>query len=381
MPTPLSPTEKSNFIAIVNAAPYPGGPAEAARLVDILNDYEDVVVAIGRQIDLFAGNNPYLLAVLGVLDDSKLQGVYIFVNKTVISTPLVNPVAIINSSYQDGVNLTTRGEVLGLTILGPSRINKITISSNVNLDNLYIGPGAAVDLFDSTASGSFVNNIWLPYIKSNPSTLNNTVFGSATGNISVDPGSYYGGPTGADSQLACATPVTAIGVQNITNVSIQIIWTPPVTAYLFINVFYRQKGSNVWLPVTDDTGYYDGQTGYTFTELKPITYYEIKVVVTCPNGGLSAPANISVKTLSDAQSDCCDGNNVIKRQWVIPTDFPAGPTITYQGLIGKQILFLSLDNNTLFEGKNYTFDNSTGIIDFTLSGGVFDGSIIDILFQ
>lgn len=293
MPTPIPIGEKDAFIAIVQAAPYPGGQQEAYRLQSVLVNYEDIPVAIGRELPLFASNNGYLTAAMAVFTDSALQAVGIYNAKT--GTTLADAVMIINSTYTGTVTLSAKTVIPGLTILGTSTVNRVTLATNINLSNLYIGPGSILNIVDSSVAGAFINNIWLPYLKSTPSILKTAVNGSQIGNIEIDEGSYYGGQSYVPESGSCSMPVTDLVVGIITHNTLSLTWTNP-EEYLFINVYYRKKGSNVWLQATDVTGNFDGATGYTFNTLESETDYEFQVIVTCVNGILSNPTEVSGNT-------------------------------------------------------------------------------------
>ncbi len=308
MPVNLNPNEKAAFIALTQAAPYPGGPFEAERLQDILNTYDDIYTAIMRQLTLFNTNNAYLTEAMAIFNDTLLQSVGIWNNKTISSPPLTDPVLITNSTITDWpVLITASSPPISqyLAILGNSRISEVTVTSYANLLELYIGPSVIVDLADATQPGALINTIWLPYEKSQPSRLNAAVYNSRINEFKIDEGSFFGGYTNDDPDATCASVVTDLAVAYFTRNTVQLTWTPPSlqsppASYLFINTYYRTKGSNVWILAGDDIGYFNGDSGFTFTQLERGTKYEVEVIVTCLNGGLSDPAMIDVDT------SCCE---------------------------------------------------------------------------
>ncbi len=311
--TPLPPNEKSDFISLITGAPYPGGPAEAARLQDILNYCEDVPTAIVRQLPLFAANNAYLTECLGVFTGNTLFFAKIEFN-TVTAT-VTDPLIIANSTI-DNVILTPNNisppTQKGLVILGPSVITNIVITGTTVVNDIYIGPGAVVDNLDSSATMTsppdspptsppiyaIVNNIWLPNLRSQPSKLNRVIYGSIVNQVLKDEGSYYGGVQGYDPELPCSNPVTNMQVSEITGHGILISWTAPMSGFLFINTLYRLSGTEPWLKAATDDGYFTGNIGFVFTKLQKGTFYDFQAEVECNNGG-------RVTTEISANTSCC----------------------------------------------------------------------------
>lgn len=307
MPTPLPSNEKADFIKIVQAAPYPGGPLEAFRLESILNNYEDVFTAIMRELPLFASNNAYLTAAIGVFTDANLMAVGIWNNKTISSPPLTDPALIINSTITNWpVFITPSSPPINqvLCILGNSRIQEITVEAYTNLTELYIGPASVVDLVDSTATNAIINTIYLPYIRNTPSRLNTILFNSQVNQIVLEDGSYFGGYSNDNPMAVCDLAITNFSTQApLNHNSIILTWTPPYQsppdAYLFINTYYRQAGSNTWLQASEDIGYFNDDHGFAFTQLEEGTSYEFRVGVVCVNGG------INTSDILEATTTCC----------------------------------------------------------------------------
>lgn len=297
MPTPLPPQEKADFIAIVQAAPYPGGPKEAERLAIVLVNYEDVVMAICRQLPLFAANNTYLKSALAVFDDNQLQAVSIYNNKILVP-PLADPILVVDSTITEIV-LNTSPTYKALTILGKSSIERITVAASTNVNEIYIGPETEVKWLDGSATGAIVNTIWLPFLRNTPSRLLGVSNNSIINQIVVEPGSYFGGYAKEDPAATCSSPVTNLVAGTITHNAVSLSWTPPQADALFTNIYYRQYGFNDWIPADDATGIFNGDIGYTFNSLKADTKYEFRVIVICKNGGWSAPADVSAQTI------CC----------------------------------------------------------------------------
>lgn len=297
MPTPIVPAEKTAFIAIVNVV----DPIEATRLATILVNYDDVVTAIRRQLDEFAANPAYLFEAMDVFlasnSDLIAAGIY---NNGSSASVLSNPKLFINFTTTD-TTLSTIADGW-INILGNSVIEKITVSTATNLEYLYIGPGCTLDVLDSSATNAYVNNLYLPFIKNRPATLNALQYGSGLGNLQVSPGSYYGGVKNFDPLISCAIPVTSLAIGIITHNTIELTWVPPASGYLFVNVYYKRTDSGTWILAGNDAGDYVLNTGFMFRYLAADVSYDFKVTVVCNNGG-TASAYIS------AQTPCCGDTN------------------------------------------------------------------------
>lgn len=302
MPVQIPLNEKNNFIALVEVAPYPGGAMEADRLRSILVYYDDIVTAIYRQLDLFAANSAYLTQGLDCFDNAQMQAVGIWFNYTTSSPPLTDPVLIANSTIHNDIIISADSPPVytTLAIIGNSFVDRVLLSSGASLNELYIGPGSTVDKLNAAATSAIVNTIWLPFAKSTPSKLNVAEYNSIVGQFVIEEGSYFGGFSNKDPESSCATPVTDLTYGIINHDTIQITWTPPDMqsppyAYLFINTYYRLKGSQVWLKADEAVGFFNGESGFTFKRLKCDTTYEFRVAVTCNNGGV---ANSDVLTIA-----------------------------------------------------------------------------------
>lgn len=391
MATPIPTPEKNAFIDIVKLAPYPGGPNEASRLQDILVNYEDIYTAITRELDLFASNNSYLINGVTQFDDTELQAVGIYVNKSQIP-PLTDPVLIINSSY-DEIILTIPSPMLykTLCILGPSTVKNIVLDAGVTLNELWIGPGATVDLVDGAnvivsplaSPPTVVQKIYLPFAKSTPSKLNAVTYGSVVNQIVKEEGSYYGGVKSNNPDIPCADVVTGITATEITKNSVFVSWAPP-TSYLFINVFYRKTNSNVWMPVGEEDGEYTGDTGFTFRRLESDTFYDVQISVKCTNGGvannsitfqttccgagtqMSLYKNCPITMLISSTPDSPALSQVLCNGVSIALHYPPGPTITipYLASVNCSILQPFIIDNANYQLMPYnpttgTWDAST----------------------
>lgn len=302
-PTPIPSDEKNAFIALVRVAPYPGGETEALRLEQILINYSDIPTAIGRQLGLYGAANQYLSECMAVFNDNNLQAVGIYVNKT--DSPaagLTNPKMIINSTYTGTMTITA--DQPGLTFLGNTSVKRVEVQDGVNLANMYLGPGATVDMFDSSGEGypGKLERLWLVFANNNPSRLNSVAYGSVIGSVYVDPGSYYGGMDTSNPQNTCAIPVTQLTTTAITSNSVELTWTPPGSGYLFIYVAYKKTSTAVWQQAQPSDGGFQNfsgeAVGFVFNSLESDTYYDFKVSVRCNNGGI-ADAEVSAKTV------CC----------------------------------------------------------------------------
>ena len=283
MPTLIPNIEKQAFIAIVAVR----NPNEALRLQSVLNYYEDVPIAIGRQQEDFAYNNGYLTAAMNTLNNINLQAAGVYYQQQ-LSAPLSTPpVMWINSNTNAGIVIASSPP--GFAVLGSSNINKITLDPYVVIPGLYIGPGSIVDVLDGTATGSIVNYLILPFARSTPATLNTAKFGTTIGSVQVADGSYFGGYQDDDANSLCF-PVTNMQATEITKNGVLVSWTPPVSSsppILFIETSYRKTGSKVWIPVDETIGDYQGLSGFAFRCLEPDTWYDIQATVQCGNGGYS----------------------------------------------------------------------------------------------
>ncbi len=296
MPTPIVSGQKAAFIAIVNVV----NPTEATeRLPTLLVNYEDIPNAIGRQIDLFAGNNAYLSEAIAVFaaNDSDLMAAGIYVGKT-SSSLLTDPLLIINSSYTGGVSLTSNSK--GLGILGSSSVNLLTLGIQKELDYLYMGSGSKLSALDSSASGAVVKNIIMSFAYSLPSEITAVIFKSNIGVIRISDGSVFGDEINTNPALTCTNPVSGLAAGSITHNTIKLTWTPPSGAYLLLDIFYRKLNSGVWIKADMDMGDFISNTGFIFRNLESETKYEFKVVTTCVNGATDAPSAITAITT------CCE---------------------------------------------------------------------------
>ena len=130
-------------------------------------------------------------------------------------------------------------------------------------------------------------------------------YGSNIGQVVVAEGSYYGGILAYDPANPCYAAVTNLKVTDITYNSVLLSWTLPVSSppgsqpFLFINIFWRETNSSVWIPVTTSDGEYVGETGFVFRNLDKDTLYDFMVQTVCPNGGLA-------ESLIAAQTVCCN---------------------------------------------------------------------------
>jgi hypothetical protein len=380
MPTQIAPAEKAAFIALVEIAPFPGGPLEASRLQDVLVYYTDIPTAIGRQLELYASNNAYLKECMAVFDDTELQNANIYNNKyNSPVAPFNDAVMIINSTYDGIIGLTAHAN--GFTLLGHSYVSRLELDDGVILQNLYIGPGSTLDVLDSagTLYAGAVLNIWLPFANNTASALNSAVFGSVIGAVHLTKGSFYGGLDQNDPQLPCAIPVTSLYTSGITHDSITLNWTPPASGYLFLDVFYKRTDSAPWLqPKPDMIGFitFSGEVyGFVFSGLEADTSYDFKVSVRCNNGGLANETMTASTVCCGASTvddfiDCkfyitikdtpgttmqalCNGE-------LIYTEYPSGTTLQIPYLAGKDIVAdLIIDNNNTQEVSE-TYDKPQG---------------------
>lgn len=348
MPTPIPPLRKTAFIVIVNAV----DPIEAGRLVTILNNYEDVPTAIGRQEDVFNASPAYLNEVLTTLDNAVLLTVGIYFKRTP-NALVVNPVLWINSITTFGISFTASAP--GFGILGVSTIDSIILGAGVNINLLAISPQASVDIVDSTANNSYIERIYVQYAKSTGASLNVVRTNSHVGVVDVDSGAYFGGYSNVDPMAVCPNPVTGIAAREVTHNGVLISWAPPVAGYIFIDTYFRKTNSSMWIKATTDDGDFVGYTGFVFRHLDPDTYYDFNIVVTCNNGGRTAstvttqtvccgagtqlmllkpcPILISIVTIpSPDQQTLCNGAT-------IPKEVAPGTTVTIPYFANKIILY------------------------------------------
>lgn len=402
MPTPLQPGEKPAFIKLVQAAPPPGGPAEAQRLESILNNYEDIFTCITRQLESFASNNAYLTQALACFDDTQLQLVGIWNNKTISSPPLSDPVLVVNSTFTDDLILISPqpsppvNQVL--CILGNSAIYGVSLEENANLSELYIGPGVTVNQVDASQPGALINIIWLPFLRSTASSLNSAVFGSHINDFLIDKGSYFGGFTNDNPEAVCDSVVTSMQATEITKNSILVSWTPPRDPYLFINTFYRKTNSDVWIAATEDDGDFVNDTGFIFRFLESDTWYDFRAAVTCNNGGIS---NTDITT----QTVCCGAGTQLLLYKTCPITilisetpdspplgqtlcngvsidlhYPPGPTITipYLATVNCAVLLPFVLDNVPYQLMPFNKTTGTWDANGTPIGSFIDGNVITV---
>lgn len=385
MPTPLPSLEKAAFINIVKVA----APQEGVRLPAILNNYEDIVTAIGRSGPLFEENNSFLLEAIGCFSsDAALNTVGIYRNGT--TTTLVNPAMLINYHVTTSISFTANTTFL--TIFGTSTVKLISVSASVKLGNMYVGPGATVDGFDSSASGASVGVITLASARSQNATLNYATLGSRMGGVDIMGGSYFGGMQSIDPTAACAIPVTGLQAFNVTKNSIKLLWTPPTSGYLFINIYIRKNGESVWNKITSSAqGDYISNVGFLFKNLEEDTYYDFKVDVICNNGGI-APTTLLNKTTGivnlPASDEClfyvtikttpgsstiplCDGTLIL-------AEYPEGPTLTIPQLIGRHIKTDVVINRITWQ--KFPYDINAGVLNAAPleKQNFVDGDIVSI---
>lgn len=410
----LPPAEKQAFLDIVSVAPYPGGPSEVERLQDILNTYDDVRTAIYRQLDQFASNNAYLINAISVFDDTELLAVGIWVNKTQSSPLITDPLLIINSTLGEVVltnnNLPTSPPTSPavpktLGILGPSYIDSIVLSPGVILSELYIGPGSTVDELDaalyesSPPAYSSVDTIWLPFIRSTPSSLKAVTYTSQVHQVMLDEGSYYGGIKGNNPDTPCADAVTNMLATEVTRNGVLISWTPPAQ-YLFITPFFRKTNSQVWILATEEDGEFVGDTGFVFRNLEIDTYYDFRASVTCSNGGI-ANTDITTKTV------CCGAGTSLQLYRTCPIlititstpaspsipivlcngteiapigSYPPGPTLTISELAGKDVVSLVpfVVDSLNVPGVSFDSDTATWDVSGTTLGVFVEDNEIEV---
>ncbi len=295
MPTPIDPIDKAAFIAVV----APVNTYEADRLVDILNNYEDISLAVSRQIEAFAGNNAYLVTAMSCFSsDADLMAVGIYFNKTAVGS-LTDPVLLINCTYTTpGIGISIMNSIDVLQILGRTDVGTVTVTANRTINVLYIGPDVRVNIIDSSPQGAVVYNLFVTAINTVIGKLNRITTDSAIGVFTVSPGAYFGGRSDSNPLDACATPVTALRANDFTtHDSTKLSWTLPAPGYSFVNVFYKESGSNDWLGIVDEDGQWaPDSTSYTFMRLKHDTFYDFMVTITCANGGVAETTVMDIQT-------------------------------------------------------------------------------------
>lgn len=304
MPTPLVPAEKAAFIALVLVAPIPGGVSEAMRLssTDFFNNYEDIPLAISRELYLFSGQPTYLAQCMAVFTDANLVSAGIY-NAKNIGSPVTNPVLITNSTLVGGISITSNQPVLGIFF---STIGKINMTFGVFLSLLYVA-GSTIDLLNANFSSAFVGKVELKNINNNPSTLKGIMMGSVMGGIVgqvlPDPGTTYGGVLAYDPDNPCTNQVANLSAGAITENNVTLMWVLSANPFLFINISYRLANSSGWISADNAAGDFIQQVGFVFRFLKPDTYYDFMVNAVCTNGG-SASQKVTAQTV------CCGDKTV-----------------------------------------------------------------------
>lgn len=309
MPNILPQGEKAAAIAIVSVAPLPGGPLEASRLKQIMNNYNDIPTAVIRQQSLFASNNGYLMQFLSCFTDQtamRAAGIWIGYNSS--SPPLTNPVLVVNSNIEDTVYIAaiSPAVIQSLTIMGFSNIANIAVDEATTLNYLYIGPNTTVQQVDSSSIGAAISQLNIPTIKSKGGKVLQAVYGSTINSVILGDQSYYGGPSTDNPVNTCATPVTNLNYGIISHNTIQLTWVNPYeqspsNSYLFVNTYYRVKGEHAWSLADSSVGEFNNDSGFTFNQLACDTTYEFYVQVVCVNG---AVANSSTLIVATTVADC-----------------------------------------------------------------------------
>lgn len=290
MPTPIPTTDKNNFISRVAVR----NPVEANRLAAELINYEDISRCIGRQLNDFVAYPQYLISCMDCFTSNPdLITVGIYYNQ--IATGIItNPSLFISSTTTFGVVFTT--STISFGVLGASNINEIKLGTNDILNTLYIGPSSIVDVVDTTAGGCCIQIVNISFVNNSGGRLNMIKYGGCVGQVNVSTGAYYGGIKKDDPVLTCALPVTGLTAGVVTHNTFELIWTPPVGAWLFINPYYKLKDAFDWIKADTTIGDTVDNTGYIFRQLLSDTFYDFKVEVICANGGVSSPALLSQQT-------------------------------------------------------------------------------------
>lgn len=419
MPNTISQGEIDLFVQYTKAVPYPGGLSEADNIVtrNLLVYYEDVITCIYRQLELIQANNAYLTKLIGVFDDTELQAVGIWNNKTLSSSPpLTDPVLIINSTIDLVIltpNTSSPPAEKTLGIFGNSVIGLIVLDESTTLDEIMVGPGSIVQSFDASAGETSppaspslpanVETIWLPFARSTPSRMDSVVYGSRIGQVVLDEGSYYGGVK-EDPDITCAYPVTNLTASQTVKNGVSLSWDPPISGsppidnYLFINTFFKKSNNSVWIQASEVDGDFVGDTGFVFRHLESDTFYDFKVSSTCVTGGV-ASETITIKT------GCCGSGNTLttwkKCEFTltiavspittldalcngakIAIQYPEGTTLTVPYFIGRKE---DMDSTLIINNvpyQNFPFDDESGQWDASqtslqqfIAGNIVTGSI------
>lgn len=411
MPQLIPGNEVTAYLAIINAAPYPGGPSEVQRITEsnLLVYYSDVATVIYRQVELFQANNAYLIAAITCFNDTQLQAVGIFVNKVQTSPPVNDPIMIINSNYDNVIlnpNVSSPPMEKTLSIFGTSKIGLISLAAGTVVDELRIGPGAHVDGADSSAGATSppasppnftaIDTLWMPFARSKPSKLNYITLGSRINNLVVDEGSYFGGMK-EDPDVPCADAVTGMQATEVTKNGILVSWTPPAQ-YLFINTFYRKTNSMVWILATEVDGDFVNDTGFIFRSLESDTWYDFKASVVCSNGGI-AKTEITTKTiccgagtqlsiykfcqitaLITASPASPPASQVLCNGVTINLQYPPGPTLTipYLASVNAAIVTDFVLDNIPYQLMPYNAATATWDVSSTPIGTLIDGNVVTV---
>lgn len=393
MPTAIPSGEKSAFIDIVNVK----NPFEATRLATVLVNYEDIPTAIARQLDEFAANPLYLYEAMKVFTNAGLTNAGIYNDQGTIGILVTDPTLIISTIFTAGVTFTL--DNVGIAILGNTSINNLTVAAGKTLGNLYIGPGATIEMLDSTATAARVYNIEIKNFKNTIGSLNAIKVGSFIGSEpAVDPGAHYGGFSNVDPSAACALPVTGLTLTKVTPNSVELSWTNPAGGFIDVIPYYRKYKEAQWLRADEIVGSFTNVTGFVFRELVENTYYDFKVVVICNNGGQSAAAEISAKTVccgeADQTGNYCrfvilvkDTPNPANLQTLcngveVQKEYQSGTDLVVPYLVGrkKDMLESAIIDNTPYQLFIDLFDDITGTWygASTYMGQFIDGNVITL---
>lgn len=309
MPTPLIPSEKAAFVALVKVAPRPGGPTEAMRLAstDFFNNYEDIPYALQRQLDLFAGEPSYLNTCMSVFTDANLLAAGIY-NGATVPSGATNPRVVINSTI-NVISITSNQPLL---LILNSSVGRINMTFGVYLTFIYMS-GSVTDLVNANFSSAFIGQIYIKNVNNNPSTLKGVMMGSLMGGminqILPDPGVTYGGVVVYDPDNACANQISNLNAGDITHNSVTLMWNLPpnpswsYASFLFLYIYYKLENASGWIRVDNTQGDFIQQVGFVFRYLQSDTRYDFMVTLVCTNGGTNSEHVI-------AQTVCCGDKEV-----------------------------------------------------------------------
>lgn len=266
---------------------------------DNLNSYDDIIPSFLAFLPKFECFPDYTYSLFECFEDSALTARGIYYDKT--ETTLTDPTLIIKTTATDiTLNISTGSGTGEFVIFGNSIVNSVTVDGGGTLVCLSVSAGANLKYLTTTA-GSTISLMRVSGCRTFLSRVDIANSTSIIDNIFVFGGGYFGGYNCADPTSNCASDISVLISEKITQNSITLKWTPAEDT-LYTIVYYKLNNTGPWLmgSVNNDDGITGSYTvdslGYIFRGLQMDTYYDFKVVNVCTNGQPSSGVTLTVST-------------------------------------------------------------------------------------